>query len=125
VRDRFTVLVADPDLDEARKVADLLGLYGLRATWAATPLDALRLATSHQPAVAVLNVTWPGRDGFELGRAVRRLAGGRARLLGVTGRREPGVRAEGPDFEHVLLKPRSRGDWPACWRRPFGARTSA
>ena len=74
---RPTVLVVDDAPDVRFLVAEILRRGGLDVVTAASGTEAIeRLATGWRPAVMVLDVQMPGRDGWETVAAVRRLPGG-------------------------------------------------
>ncbi len=72
---RPSVLVADDDEDILSLVAVLLELDGYEVVKARSGDEALRLVLELGPALAVLDVSMPGLDGYEVTRALRRLAG--------------------------------------------------
>ena len=73
-----TVLIADDDPD----ILLLLSVYFERAGYdvaqARNGSEALRLATERLPSIAMLDVTMPGLDGFEVTRALRENAATRS-----------------------------------------------
>jgi CheY-like chemotaxis protein len=100
-----TVLVADDQKDTANTLAEVLNLSGFEARAATLPLDALRLAADNPPDVVVMDLGWPGLDGYALARAVRNVAGRRPLLVALTG--YPGFesRSKAEGFDGHFLKP--------------------
>jgi DNA-binding response OmpR family regulator len=66
-----TILVAEDEPDVRELVAYRLSRSGYRVIEAIDGEEALRLAKDHLPALAVLDVMMPKRDGYELTRALR------------------------------------------------------
>lgn len=101
----LTVLVADDQQDTADTLAELLNLSGFEARAAALPLDALRLAADLPPDVLVMDLAWPGVDGYSLAKSVKNMAGRTPLLVAVTGHDgfESRSRAEG--FDAHFVKP--------------------
>jgi two-component system alkaline phosphatase synthesis response regulator PhoP len=73
-----SILIADDDPD----ILLLLSVYFERAGYdvaqARNGSEALRLATERLPSIAMLDVTMPGLDGFEVTRALRENAATRS-----------------------------------------------
>ena len=73
-----SILIADDDPD----ILLLLSVYFERAGYdvaqARNGSEALRLATEQLPSIAMLDVTMPGLDGFEVTRALRENAATRS-----------------------------------------------
>lgn len=65
------VLIADDDPDIQDLVAFRLERSGVKVLRAADGEKAYRLAVEHVPDLAVLDVSMPGLDGFELTRRLR------------------------------------------------------
>lgn len=72
--DRPLVLVADDDEDILQLLSFRLERAGYEIVQARDGDEALRLALELVPALAVLDVTMPGLDGFEVTRELRRNA---------------------------------------------------
>jgi DNA-binding response OmpR family regulator len=72
-RARPLVLVADDDKDILQLVALRLEREGYEVVQAVNGDEAVRLAKSLAPDIALLDVTMPGRDGYEVTRELRRL----------------------------------------------------
>jgi len=69
-RDRRLLLVAEDDADIRMLVSETLRRAGYAVVEAPDGDEALRLAAEHRPDLAVLDVTMPGRDGFEVARGL-------------------------------------------------------
>jgi DNA-binding response OmpR family regulator len=68
---RPLILVADDDEDILTLVTVRLELAGYDVIKARSGDEALRMATEHTPDLAVLDVTMPGLDGYEVTRRLR------------------------------------------------------
>jgi two-component system, OmpR family, response regulator len=101
----LTVLVADDQKDTADTLAEVLNLSGFDARAAALPLDALRLAADDPPDVVVMDLAWPGLDGYALARAVENMAGRRPLLVAVTGYDGYEGRSRAEGFDAHFVKP--------------------
>lgn len=102
------VLVADDNLDAAETLAMLLGLSGHEVHVAHGGAQALSVAASVRPQVAVLDIGMPDIDGYEVARRLRREDWGRRMMLiAVTGwGQDDDKRAAGAaGFDHHLTKP--------------------
>ena len=105
---RFRVLVVDDNQDAAGSLSMLLELAGHDVCEAHSGLEALALAKDFGPNVAILDISMPGLDGYEVARQLRALPGGeRLRLVALTGRGldEDRERSEAEGFERHFLKP--------------------
>jgi CheY-like chemotaxis protein len=65
------VLIVDDNVEPARLLADELRAHGYETRVAEDALDALLLAASFEPDVAILDLRLPGMDGYELARSLR------------------------------------------------------
>jgi CheY-like chemotaxis protein len=72
---RFRVLIADDNHDAANSMAMLLELSGYEVEVAYDGEAALQLAERWPPDAAILDIAMPGKNGYEVARAMR------ARLL--------------------------------------------
>jgi CheY-like chemotaxis protein len=102
---RLTVLVADDQKDTANTLAEVLNLSGFDARAATLPLDALRLAADFAPDVVVMDLAWPGVDGYSLARSVENVAGRRPFLVAVTGHNGYEGRSQAEGFDGHFVKP--------------------
>lgn len=100
-----TVLVADDQKDTANTLAELLNLSGFDARAATLPLDALRLAADLAPDVVVMDLAWPGVDGYSLAKSVENVSGRRPFLVAVTGHDGFEGRSRDEGFDGHFVKP--------------------
>jgi CheY-like chemotaxis protein len=106
-RPRQLVLVVDDHFDCADTLGWLVRLWGADTLTAYLCDDALRLARVHEPDVALLDISMPKMDGYELARRIRAQSGEPPVLIAVTGYgAEDDVRqARDAGFVHHFLKP--------------------
>ncbi len=102
------VLVVDDNTDALDMLVAMLRESGVEAFGAATPREAVRIATRVRPQAAVLDIGLPDMNGFDLGRALRaQMAGAPLRLVALTGYGQPqdeaAARAAG--FDAFFVKP--------------------
>ncbi|WLI90825.1 response regulator [Massilia sp. R2A-15] len=100
------IMIVDDSLDAAQTTAELLEVLGHEVGVAHDGKSALALLGRMQPDVAILDIGLPDMDGFELGRAVRRL-GFDGTLLALTGygQERDKQRAKDAGFDRHLTKP--------------------
>jgi CheY-like chemotaxis protein len=103
---RRRVLVVDDNADTAALLAELLAAFGQQTEFAQRADQALEVAKTFQPEVALLDLGLPVVDGFEL---ARRLKGqlGAVRLVAVSGYGDSVSRARTTEagFDAHLIKP--------------------
>jgi CheY-like chemotaxis protein len=102
------VLIAEDHVDSATGIGRLLRLYGYEVTIVTDGRDAVRAATRFAPQAALIDLTLPGLDGFDVARQMRALAATRAcRLIAMTGwtADEYADRARAAGFDEHLVKP--------------------
>jgi len=102
------ILVVDDNEDAADSLTMVLQLDGHEVACAYTAEDALTLASSFAPEVALLDVGLPRMDGYELASRMRKLPGfDRVHLVALTGYGQPGdrERALAAGFDSHLVKP--------------------
>lgn len=102
------VLLADDNQDAADSLAMLLTLSRHEVRVAHGGLEALEIATTFRPEVALLDLGMPEMDGYALARALREAPwAARLRLIALTGRglEEDKVRTKAAGFDHHLIKP--------------------
>ncbi|HEY1328045.1 MAG TPA: ATP-binding protein [Casimicrobiaceae bacterium] len=102
------VLIVDDNRDAAESLAMLVEMLGSAVRVAFDGESALSQAASFHPTVALLDLTMPGMDGFELARRLRKVDGGRpVRLIALSGRSEDAYRNRSRDagFDVHLTKP--------------------
>ena len=80
------VLIAEDHVDSARGIGRLLRLYGYEVTIVTDGRDAVRAATWFAPHAALIDLTLPGLDGFDVARQLRALTvTSTCRLIAMTG----------------------------------------
>jgi PAS domain S-box-containing protein len=102
------ILVVDDNQDSAEMLAEALKANGHRAQVAHDAPSALRLARTHCPAVAILDIGLPVMDGYELASRLRDLPGlASIRLIALTGygQESDRQRTRAAGFHHHLVKP--------------------
>ena len=102
------VLVVDDNRDAAESLAALLECDGAVVAVAGDGPEALALAESFAPDLAVLDIGLPGMTGYELCEALRATPRGRAmRIVALTGwgQRSDRARSRLAGFDHHLVKP--------------------
>jgi CheY-like chemotaxis protein len=84
--DRPPVLVVDDNLDNTEIIARYLGARGYPVTVAHDGDEAMTLFEQIRPALVLLDVMMPGRDGWEVCRLMRQhpVLGKRVRIIMVT-----------------------------------------
>jgi signal transduction histidine kinase/ActR/RegA family two-component response regulator len=108
VEGALRVLLVDDNADGAESLAMLLRLWGHEVAVAHDGPAGLRSAAAQRPAVALLDISLPGMDGYELARRLRALPGlGRTMLVAMTGwgREEDRSRSREAGFDAHLVKP--------------------
>jgi CheY-like chemotaxis protein len=102
------VLIADDNRDAAESLAALLELEGHVVALAFDGDEALRLFERFRPAVCLLDIGMPRRNGNDVARAIRgRPDGGAATLVAITGWGQETDRHQAlvAGFDHHLTKP--------------------
>jgi CheY-like chemotaxis protein len=102
------VLVVDDNHDALEMLLDAFKQAEIEAVGAGTAKQAMDLAISVQPSVAVLDIGLPDTNGFDLARALRALPGGAwIRLIAVTGygREQDKAAARAAGFDAFFAKP--------------------
>jgi CheY-like chemotaxis protein len=102
------VLVVDDNVDAAQTLRDFLDHLGHEAALAHDAVEALELASSFKPDVAMLDIGLPVMDGYELARRLREQLGfTKLRPIAVTGYGQDSdrLRARQAGFDHHLVKP--------------------
>lgn len=102
------VLVVDNNVDAANALAMFLRLEGHRAVVAFDGEHAFSLAAADHPQVMLLDLTMPGKSGFDLASEVRSQPwGGGLQLIAVSGLFSPEdrARATAAGFDAQLSKP--------------------
>jgi PAS domain S-box-containing protein len=102
------VLVVDDNIDAARMLGMLLKTQGHQVALGHNGEEAVALATSFQPQVALLDIGMPKLDGYDACRAIRRLPGGdQIRIVALTGwgQEEDLAKSQAAGFDGHLVKP--------------------
>ena len=102
------VLLVDDNVDALETMAEMLRSSGFQVVTAIEPFQALILAASFEPHVAIVDIGLPGMDGRQLAAELRRRSGNRPlRLLALSGygTAEDVRRSIGAGFERHLVKP--------------------
>ncbi|MGZ5180194.1 MAG: response regulator [Ramlibacter sp.] len=102
------ILVVDDNTDAALTLVELLEVVGYQAESAHDGESALRQLDSFRPQLALLDISLPGMDGYELARQVRSRPDGAAlRLVALTGygQEDDRARARAAGFDEHLVKP--------------------
>jgi len=105
---RLRIVIADDKKDVVDSLAMLLQLEGHEVHVAYSGEEALELARRVRPDAAVLDLSMPGRTGFEVCRALRAEPWGRRmKLIAQTGWGSPEHRARSREagFDHHIVKP--------------------
>jgi CheY-like chemotaxis protein/nitrogen-specific signal transduction histidine kinase len=105
---RRRILVADDDMDSASSLAQLLTLSGHDVRTAYRGTEAFDLADWFRPHIALLDLSIPDEDGYEICRRIKRQPWGRTvTLIAITGWDQPSHEAASREagFEHHLVKP--------------------
>jgi len=99
------VLIADPDRSEAAGLAQIVKMLGHNARVATSARDAVRLAVQPFPDVVVLDVFFPGVDGYAVAECLRAFLPRRTTIAVATARQgyEGWSRVEG--INHHINKP--------------------
>ncbi len=112
-RNFMKVLVVEDAIEAAEPLLTFLQIEGHDAQLAQTPGDALPLARSFQPDIALLDIGLPQVDGWTLGGMIRKLPGlADLPIIAVTGYGsvQDHRRSRSAGFQHHLVKPI---DYPA------------
>lgn len=102
------ILVADDVRDAAEALSILLKIEGHEVSVALGGSEAIALAQSVRPEVAVLDIGMPTIDGYEVARALRREVWGEAiHLIALTGRDDNASKktAAAAGFQRYVVKP--------------------
>jgi CheY-like chemotaxis protein len=102
------ILVADDVRDAAEALSILLKIEGYEVSVALGGLEAIALAQSVRPDIAVVDIGMPTVDGYEVARTLRREEWGEAiHLIALTGRDDSVSKrnATAAGFQQYVLKP--------------------
>jgi CheY-like chemotaxis protein len=106
------ILLVDDNKAAAQSLCTLLEHNGHKVILAYDGPEALTLATTHHPDVALLDIGLPTMDGYEVARRLRKEYGNDITLIALTGYGQPEDRqkAEEAGFDEHLVKPVSIAD---------------
>lgn len=101
------VLVVDDYPDNVTSLALLLRWYHHEVDTAYSGPDAIRLAEAHRPDVALLDISMPEMDGYEVARHLRAIFQDRVILIALTanGSDDDRQRVIDAGFDMHLIKP--------------------
>jgi signal transduction histidine kinase/ActR/RegA family two-component response regulator len=105
---QLRVLVVDDNVDAAESLAALLDLAGHATRVAHDGDQALRTAHEFRPEVVFLDIGMPGKDGYEVAKALRGTPEtAQAVLVALTGwgAKDDRARSRSAGFDHHLTKP--------------------
>jgi len=80
---RLTVLAADDDMDHRELIRQVLAPLGFTVFTAPDGSASVDLIAQCEPDLALLDISMPGPDGWEVARHIRKERGGRTRILRV------------------------------------------
>jgi PAS domain S-box-containing protein len=102
------VLIADDNRDGAESLGMLMEASGHIVYLAHTGVEALHMAATYRPHVAILDIGMPGMDGYQVAQKIRDQAWGmHMTLIALTGwgQEDDKRRAQRAGFDHHLTKP--------------------
>jgi CheY-like chemotaxis protein len=105
---RRRILVVDDNVDSADSMAQLLGFWNHEVLTAHDGLEALRMAQTFRPEIAVLDIGLPRMNGYQVAREIRALPGlTNVYLIALTGygQAEDRRQSEEAGFAKHLMKP--------------------
>jgi CheY-like chemotaxis protein len=105
---KLRILVADDVRDAAEALSMLLEFEGHEVSVALGGSEAIALAQSLRPDVAILDIGMPFVDGYQVARALRRETwGATVHLIALTGRDDRASKQEAANagFQQYVLKP--------------------
>jgi len=101
------VLLVDDNVDVAQSLGMLLRMMGHEVFVAHEDRAALDLLGQARPDIALLDISMPGMNGYELARVVRARSGPALRIVALSGFALPEDRARAIEagFDHHMVKP--------------------
>ena len=105
---KYRVLIVDDYPDVANVLCTLLGLMGHECRSATRGLEAIAVAETFEPEIALVDIGLPDLSGHDVARRLREQAGERPIFLAaISGRGESvdRVRAIAAGFDHHVQKP--------------------
>jgi two-component system, sensor histidine kinase len=102
-----TILIVEDNADARDALRMLLELDGHDVAAAGEGMEALEIARSKDPDIALVDIGLPGIDGYEVARRVRALDKRRPLLIALTGYGQPEDRRRATEagFDSLLVKP--------------------
>jgi CheY-like chemotaxis protein len=119
------IVVADDNRDAADSLALLLQTQGYQVTVGYSGAEALQLARTTAPHVAILDIGMPDLTGYEVAAQIRAAPWGKdICLIAVTGwgQQDDKARAAAAGFDHHLTKPVDPDDVARLLQAAFNAR---
>lgn len=101
------VLLVDDNIDALETLASYLSYQGYEVAAASDPIEALDVAKSFRPSIAILDIGLPIMDGYQLAGQLREAFPQNLRLLALTGYGQTSdrTRSDAAGFEAHLVKP--------------------
>jgi CheY-like chemotaxis protein len=101
------VVLAEDNQDSRDLLQIALEQQGHSVVSCADGISAIEHAVSHRPDAMLIDLGLPGRDGFEVARAIRARLGPAVRLVALTGYGQPADRERALEagFDEFLVKP--------------------
>ena len=106
--DDISVLIVDDNVDSAESLSRLLQMLGYRTRTGNDGLEAVRLAASFRPQVALLDIGLPGMTGYEVAQRIRADPSNADMLLIAAsgyGHEHDRERSRIAGFDHHFVKP--------------------
>lgn len=110
------VLIVEDEPQMRRFLRATLGAHGYRLLEAGTAAEALRLASSHNPALVLLDLGLPDAEGFEVTRRLREWSQTPIIVISARGREGDKVEALDAGADDYLTKPFGVGELLARMR---------
>jgi DNA-binding response OmpR family regulator len=101
------VVIVDDNEDAALSLAMVCGAWGHEVHTACGGREAIALCGEFSPEIAILDISMPGMNGYELARELRRKFGDEVVLIALTAlsQLEDKGRAREAGFNHHMVKP--------------------
>jgi DNA-binding response OmpR family regulator len=101
------VVIVDDNEDAALSLAMVCGAWGHEVHTACGGREAIALCGEFSPEIAILDISMPGMNGYELARELRRRFGVEVVLIALTAlsQLEDKGRAREAGFNHHMVKP--------------------
>jgi DNA-binding response OmpR family regulator len=101
------VVIVDDNEDAALSLAMVCGAWGHEVHTACGGREAIALCGEFSPEIAILDISMPGMNGYELARELRRKFGDEVVLIALTAlsQLEDKGRARDAGFDHHMVKP--------------------